>query len=254
MATPNSITKTALDIMNAAAQEIGVLAGGESLSNNDTGWVFQKLQRLIDRYNSDRTKIYNVNFQTFSPPASTQPLTIGPGAQLDINQRPVEIRSIGLMLTGTSPQVKLYLNRRDQRWWAQNRVPQLTSTLPTDYYYSPDWPNGNLYLWPIPTQANNLLIEMWGVLTEYTTYNQTFTLPPGYWDALVYELACSIAPSFERTVTPDLLRETVRAVSAIEQNNIKSPRGRTADAGMPGAGLRGGFNYYDALPANDQRG
>ena len=250
----NSITVTALQVITAAMQEIGALAMGETPSNDDQAWVLQKLQRLIDRYNADRAKIYNVNFTTFTPPASTQPITIGPTGTLSVNQRPVEIPSIGLMLANTSPQVKLYLNRRDQRWWAQNRVPQLTSTLPTDYYYSPDWPNGNLYLWPIPTQVNNLLIEMRTVLSEFTAYSGnggTFTLPPGYWDAVVYDLACDIAPSFERPVSPDLRANQMRAIRAIEQNNVKSPRGRTGDAGMPGVNTRGGFNYYDALPTND---
>lgn len=250
----NSITVTALQLITAAMQEIGALAGGETPSNDDQAWVLQKLQRLIDRYNADRTKIYNVGFQTFTLPASTQPITMGPGAQFDMNQRPVEIPSIGLMLLNTDPQVKLYLNRRDQAWWAANRVPQLTSTLPTDYYYSPDWPNGNLYLWPIPTQVNDLLIEMRTVLAEITAYQGnggTFSLPPGYWDAVVYSLAVEISPSFQKPVGPDLRLAKDEAVRTITMNNVKSPRGRTGDAGMPGIGARSGWNYYDALPTND---
>jgi len=60
-----------------------------------------------------------------------------------------------------------------------------------------------------------------------------------------------ISPSFQKPVGPDLLRLEERAVRTITMNNVKSPRGRTGDPGMPGIGARGGFNYYDALPTND---
>lgn len=247
----NSLTVTALDLIKAAMQEIGALAMGETPSNEDSAWVLSKLQRLIDRYNARRPLVYSVNFTQFALVLNTQPITIGPGAMFDVNQRPVDIDSISLVLNNTSPtQVEIWVNKRDKDWWAQNRVKNLTSTLPTDYYYEPNWPNGNLFLWPIPSAANNLLLQYRTVLAEITNYNQPFTLPPGYWDAIVYPLAVSICPSFERQATPDLVRLAAEALKAIEVNNNKSPRGTTGDAGMPGVGNRGDFNYYSGMPNN----
>lgn len=247
----NSITVSALDLITAALQEIGALAPGEEPGPGDSGWVLRKLQRLIDRYNARRPMIYNVGFTQYTLKADHSPHTIGPGLDADFgcNQRPVDIPSIGLVLTNSNPPVQISLHPRDENWWAAQPVKQLTSTLPTDYYYSPDWPLGQIFFWPIPTQVNDVLVETRSVLTEIRNYNQTFSLPPGYWDAIVYPLAVSLCPSYDRVATADLLRLESAAIKAVQVNNIASPRGTTADAGMPGtSGRRGDFNYYTGLP------
>lgn len=250
----NSITTTALEIIRSAMMEIGVLAAGEIPATTDQADMLAKLQRLFDRWNANEQMVYNVNFQTFALPINQTAVTIGPGAMLDVNQRPVDIESIGLMLTNATPNVKVWMNKRDQQWWAAQRIPALTSTYPTDFYYSPDWPVGNIYFWPVPTAANNILVQSRIILTEITTYNQAFTLPPGYWDATVYALAESLCPMFTKEPSPTLLRLKAEAIRNVESNNISSPRGTVADAGMPGTGVRGGFNYLSGLPSDWNNG
>lgn len=248
MPTANSITVTALDLIKAAMFEIGALGAGETPSGDDQAWVLQKLQRLIDRYNAREPMVYNVNFSLFTLPVNTQPITIGPGAMFDVNQRPVKIESASVVLTQTSANVDVPLNIRDEQWWASQRVKNLASTYPTDLYYSPDWPTGNLYFWPIPTQANQMRLEMRLILSEITTYAQSFSMPPAYWDAIVYPLAVSLCPSFGRTASADLIRLESQSIKAIQTNNVASPRGCPGDAGMPGLNRRGDFNYYSGMP------
>lgn len=249
-AGPNSITTTSLQLIEDAMQEIGALASGETPSNDDQAFVLRKLQRLLDRYNAREEMVYCTNFTVFTLPTNKQPISIGPvAADLEVGQRPVDIETIGLILQNSSPsQVEIWLNKRDKDWWAQQRVKNLVSDLPTDFYYEPDWPNGNLFLWPIPTGANSLIIQSRIVLTQITGYNSPFTLPPGYWDAIVYPLAVSLCPAFERQASADLLRLSMESIKAVQGNNIKSPRGQTGDAGMPGVGNRGDFNYLSGQP------
>lgn len=248
MAAPNSITVTALDIIKAAMMEIGALAGGETIALDDSAWVLQKLQRLIDRYNAREPMVYNVNFSLFTLPVNQQAVTIGPGAMFDVNQRPVRIESASVVLVNSAANVDVPLNIRDEQWWADQRVKNLAATYPTDLYYSPDWPVGNLYFWPIPTQANQMRLEMRTILIQSTTYQQSFSMPPAYWDAIVYPLAISLCPSFERNASAELVRLAAESVKAIQTNNIASPRGSTADSGMPGVGRRGDFNYVSGMP------
>jgi len=251
MASPNSITVQALDIVNAAAFEIGALAGGEQLSGDDQTWVLQKLQRIIDRYNAREPMVYNVNFALFTlnPPVDPlAPTTIGPGGDFDVNQRPVEIYSIGLILDSGTPGVELPLNRRDQDWWASNLIKGLTSTLPTDFYYSPDWPLGGIYFWPVPTASHQVRIQSRLVLGEYTGIGDSFSMPPGYWDLIVYELAISIAPGFKAEVSPILTAGRAAALKAVQANNISSPRlaSDCPSQGRAGSG-RPDFNFLDGL-------
>lgn len=247
----NSLTVTALSVISAAMQEIGALASGETIGGGDNGWVLQKLQRLIDGYNAREPLVYSVNFSEFTLPVNTQPILIGPGQAFDTNQRPVKINSWSLILNGGtdgSNQVEVPGFIRDKDWWAAQTIKNLTSTLPTDLYYSPDWPNGSLYFWPIPTAVNNVRLETRGVLTEITNYDQLISLPPGYWDMVVYELAISIGPSFNRPSTPDLLRLAVKAVKAVESNNISSPRMASDSPSQAGtSNNRPDFNFLTGL-------
>lgn len=253
--SPNSLTVTAQSLITSAMQEIGAISPGEQPSIEDSAWILQKLQRLIDRYNARQPMIYANTFTQFTLPVNLQPVTIGPGidANFQVNQRPVDIETIGVIINTTTPaQVEIWVNKRDKDWWAQQRVKNLTSTLPTDFYYEPDWQSaaglGNIFFWPIPTTTNNVLLQMRTVLTQITNYNQSFSLPPGYWDAIIYPLAVSLCPSFERQATPELIALAKDSLKTIEANNVKSPRGRTADAGMPGTEMRGDFNYYSGMP------
>ena len=249
--TPNSITVTALALINAAAQEIGTLAQGESLSADDQAWVLQKLQRVIDTFNAKRVMVYANTFNSFALVPNLIPHTIGPTGTFAVSQRPVEIPSIGLQLVNTTPNtVEIPLTPRDRDWWANQRVKNVTSTVPTDYYYEPDWPNGSIYFWPVPNQANNVLIQQRSVITEIKTAADTFTMPPAYWDAIVYGLAIALGPSFERQISPDLRGLYAEALRAVQGNNIFSPNTDTGDAGMPGVGRRGGFNYVSAQPGS----
>ena len=246
----NSLTVNALSLVNAAVQELGVLSAGENLSSDDQAWVLQKLQRLIDTYNARRVMIYTTTFTSFALVANLAPHTIGPAGTFAVNQRPVEIPSIGLQLLNTSPQtVEVPLNARDAEWWASNRVKNLTSVIPTDYYYEPDWPLGSIYFWPVPSAVNNVLIQQRTVIIDPANLAAPFTMPPGYWNLIAYELAIECADSFSKQVSPNLQARYEKALRAVQSNNIKSPRGRTVDAGMPGGQSRSGdFNYYDAQP------
>jgi len=246
----NSITVTALAIITAAGQEIGALAVGETFSTDDQAWVLQKLQRLIDRYNATEAMVYNVNFALFTlnPPANPlDPTTIGPGGDFDVNQRPVSIESIGLILDGGTPGVEVPLNRRDQDWWANNRIKGLTSTLPTDYYYSPDWPLIRLFAQPVPTASHQVRLQSRLVLTETTSYTQSFSMPPAYWDLIVYELAISIAPSFNTTPSGALTALWKAALKAVQTNNISSPRLASDSPTQTRGGRRPDFNFLDGL-------
>lgn len=227
MPAANSITVTSQSLISAAMQEIGALSPGEQPSTEDGAWVLQKLQRLIDRYNAKEAMIYSVDFQVFTLNPGPGPVTIGPGATFDVAQRPVSIESASLIMNNGSPsteQVEFPLNMRDDAWWAQQNIKGLSSTLPTDLYYSPNWPNGQLYFWPAPTAANQVRLELRYVIGQIKTYNFQFSMPPAYWDLIICELAIDCAPSFEREVSAGLQANFKKAQKIVEGNNIKSPR------------------------------
>lgn len=160
-----------------------------------------------------------------------------------VGPRPTKILNANIILNNVSPEVKVPLYIADDDWWAANPVPKVTSTLPNVLYYSANWPNGQIFLWSMQSQAYGLELETWVNLTEVGDFTYPFYLPQGYRDAVTYSLAESLGPSYDVPMaTIQLLAEAARRARAkIQTLNSSSPRIMTRDSGIPGGGRGGGY-------------
>lgn len=244
------------DLVTRALGKLQALSPGEVPDNDLMAAAMAEIVALFDQWAARGIMAYNVNFSLFTLAANHSPTKIGPNLvapefNLGANTvRPVKIVSAAWVLsTGGQAVDTPILNIRDDDWWAQNRLKSLTSTIATDLYYSPDFPNGNLYFWPIPTVANQVRLEMWGQIPQNPLSTDTFVLPPGYYDAATLSLAFRLKSILGAAaiVTPELVEEYRLAMRVVEGNNAQSPRISTAQAGMKPsrAGGRADFNWAD---------
>jgi hypothetical protein len=168
-----------------------------------------------------------------------------------LGNRPEKIVAANLIINSVSPSYNIPLNIRDADWWASQRIQGLTSSYPTDLYYEPDWPNGSLYIWPIPTTNYPIQLQSWTQIQQFNI-NQTFTMPPAYWDAVVWSLAESLMAGIPPE-DPNTVQLIVKAAAAARDKvmvaNTKSPRISTGGDGLPSGGMgrpsfdwRTGFN------------
>jgi len=241
-----------LDLIKSAMFEINILGAGETPSADEASWGLEKLQRLIDRLNAYRQAIYNVNFQVFTVQANQSP-TIGPTGNFVVNPRPVRIVSASWLLNpgSGSNQVDTPIRVADNQWWASNPNKQLTSSISTYLYYSPDVPNGTCYFWPIPTVSNPVRLELWTSLVVPITTETQLTFPQGYWDAIVLSLAEDLCSGFQKEPSPTLSERKRAAMRIIMGNNAPPPRIDT-DYGMPNSGGSGrpDFDFLTGLDDN----
>lgn len=225
---------TVLDLIQEALAEIGAYAQGETPSAADAQFALSKLNRMIDAWMAQRLFVYNLDFTQFTLVPSLTPHTIGPvGATFTVAKRPVRIEAANIVLTNVSPSVLSPLNIRNDQWWQANRVPGVTTTLPTDLYYSPTWPNGSLYFWPIPTVAYGVQLWLWNNIAEYSSLVTVVSLPQGYRSALVYSLAEELCPSFGKQLSPSLATLATKSREIVKSPNSMSPNIATMDFGMP---------------------
>lgn len=237
---------TVLDVLTDALMEIGVYASGEVPSAADATLALRKANEELDAWAARRMNAYSVAFTAYTLTPGHQPHLIGPGLtapDFAADQRPVRIEAAALILNNVTPNVDVPLNIRDDDWWANQRVKGITTTVPTDLYYSPDYPNGSLWLWPVPSFAYGIRLETWGLISQLANLGDSFSLPPGYKKAFVLSLAERLCRPFGRGAMPDLAADASRARAAIQANNAGSPRIASADFGTRGNG-RGAFNYY----------
>ena len=233
---------TAADICRAALLDLNVFEPSDSVSNDDLAFVLTKLNRILDNWNADRQATYADQFTQFTLTPSLSPHTIGPTGTWVTSQRPVSIEGASLVFpTANSPEVGITL--RDAEWYNSLSVPSLAGSTPTDLYYEPAWPNGRLNFYPVPSAAYK--VSLWTrVVLAQLALTDTFTLPPGYWDALTLTLSENIAATYEKTVPALLSRQANDARARVFNANLEIPRLVTADSGMPSTDSSGSGTYY----------
>lgn len=228
-----------------AAVEVRVARGGDPLSPNDQDLILAIFNELLDSLNGDGVALYNTTFQSFTLTAALQPHTIGIAANTPTftvtTGRPTRILAANLVLTAGTTRVPL--NLRDDQWWANIRSRLITSANPTDLYYDTSWPNGGIYLWPVPTTAYGLELEFQTQLAQVLA-TDTLDLPQGYQAALRLTLAELIAAAFGQSVSADTKRNAIDArARAWGSTNDPAPNLDTRDGGVPSGGGRSTYDY-----------
>src|SRR3989442_1448791 len=209
------------DLVTDALIENRVVRGGDVINSDDMTYGLTNLNRLLDLWNADRRAVYNESFADYTLTSSLSPHTIGSGGTFNVTQRPVSLEAAALNLGG-SPAVYAPITVRDDVWYASLSMPGLTSPFPTDVYYSPDWPLGKLYFWPVPTTAYG--VRLWTrALLASVAQTDTFSLPPGYQDALTLTLAERLAPGFGQTASAATTQVARHARATVFGNNDDTP-------------------------------
>jgi len=248
---------TARDIIIDAMTELNVVSPGESIDAALINKGLSALNRMIDSWATENLMIYARVFNTYTLIPGHQPHTLGPSTNTPApdwvfggkgDSRPVKINAASLLTTGTTPPSNLPINIRDAAWWSEQRVQQLTGQYPTDLYYDPAWPNGNLYFWPVPTVSRQVQLELPTMLTQFDL-TTNFSMPPGYWDAVVWNLAVRLWPSMSEgeQLDPVIATHAVQAKAKVKSLNSRAPNITTGGDGLPG-GRGGGFDWRIGMP------
>lgn len=229
------------DLVTNALRELNVLDASDAADAADAVFVLGKLNRIFDRWNALGVLSYVVQFYTPTLTPSLQPHTLGPTGVLLLAVRPEEILGAE-RFDGT---IKTPIRIHDEEWWLRKSNPAQTGSFVTDLYYRPSWPNGELYFWPVPSSANAIQL-MARVPFATGTLNTTFSLPPGFEDAVTLTLAEEIAEAFGATPGPKLMASGMSARAALLSKHAKRyPLRSDAGLGLGGryGGTRGWYDY-----------
>lgn len=234
---------TIQEVVTGALVEIGVARGGDAPRSEDADYACTILNRIFDDLNAEDAGVYGDTFVPYTLTPNLHPHTIGPTGTFVVTQRPEAIGGANLVLTTVTPSVRQPIYVRDRAWWLNQRIRDLATSFPTDLFYRPDWPNGELNFWPVPTAA--LQVElMTRILLAAVALTDTFSLPPGYQSFLTLTLAEQICEPMGQPLSPGLVQHAQQARARVFGRNTVTPRLHTADAGIPRGRRSGrGFNY-----------
>ena len=205
---------TAGDLIDDAAVKARIISPYDTWPNPNKAAALREMNRMLDSYANDNLIIYEQTEESFALTASQGSYTIGVSGSPDFNTvRPQEILEGTYVRVGS---IDYPLRIKSMREYRKLATKSTASTPPRWLSYNPTYPNGTIYLWYEPNSTDSIYLISLKELGTFASLTTTVTLPPGYEDLLVYELALRLNPDYGKTV-----REDVAAFYRDLKNNIK---------------------------------
>lgn len=213
---------SATDLITSALTSLGVYSVGEDLSAADASLGLRRLNAMMSSWAIQPLTIPVVAREVFTVTANDGEYTIGPGA--DFNAiRPTSIQYAAILLNASTPPVEVPSAILTEQAWQSIAIKEQTSTQWTAVFYEPTFTTsgwGTINLWPIPTTADNdLVLYFQQPLTEFSNLTTEVQLPPGYEEALSYNLAVRLAAPFGRKLSDDVRMLAVQSRAQIKRQN-----------------------------------
>jgi len=208
---------TAGELIDGALRLLGMLAEGETPSAATSQDALFAMNQMIDSWNTERLSVYSTQDQVFSWAPGLISRTLGPTGDF-VGNRPVLLDDATYFkdpANGISFGIKI----SNQQQYNGIAVKTVTSTYPQVIWVNMDYPNIDMYVYPVPTKVLEWHFISVTELTQPATLATTLSFPPGYLRAFRYNLACEIAGEFGVEPSPQVSRIAMSAKRNIKRIN-----------------------------------
>ena len=210
---------TAGDIINGSLRLLGVLAEGETPSAEMSQDALTAMNQMIDSWNTERLSTFSTQDQVFLWPAGQISRTLGPSGDF-VGNRPILLDDSTYYKdpgTGVSYGIKII----NQQQYDGIAVKTVTSTYPQVIWLNMNFPDIEMYVYPVPTRTLQWHFISVDELNQPATLDTQLYFPPGYLRAFRYNLACEIAPEFGVEPPPTVAR--IAMASKRDLKRINNP-------------------------------
>ena len=224
---------TAATIINRALRLLGAISSGASADTDEMADGLIALNAMIDSWNNERLMIYAIQDESLTLVDGQASYTIGTSGNLNTT-RPVTIEGAYVRASSLDYTVRI-LNEQE---YADIAAKSSESDIPEYCYYKPAMTSsqGVLYVYPVPTSANVMHLLTRTPFTAFASSATTVTLPPGYEQALAYNLAISIAPEYQVEPSASVVRMANTSLAGIKKTNSRPVKLYTELPALVGSG------------------
>jgi hypothetical protein len=205
----NSITRSATSFIKSGLRLVGALRSGLNLSNDELTDCQQVLNDMLDAFSAERVIIPAISIITLDDNQAPLSLVANQGSYKlgNVNQnedflmpRPVRVERVSITYAASlSNAVELPMEMLDSVQWQGVANKPSSSLLPQQCFADESnavFPDTVLYFWPVPTQANPVILYIWQALSQFADLNTQFQFPPAYAELLRFQLAVRLAAEF----------------------------------------------------------
>lgn len=228
---------TARDLITGSLRIIGAISTGEAPSAAELQDAISVLNDMLDSWSTNSLAVNARVPESFTLVPGQQSFTMGPTGNFDTS-RPLEIEQAAIQVIDTSPTVEIPLHILTHQEWADELVKAVTSTIPTKLHLRGTSPLETLEFWPIPSAANKVILYSRKPLASVSNGNTVFTLPPGYPEAIRYNLAKRLAGEYGKAMSEidlDIARESF---ANVKRQNIKPRLMKSETVALASGGKR----------------
>lgn len=214
MATVRELIQDSLELLG----EMGV---GEPMSAEDGAKGLLRLNSMLASWSTRRLFIYNITIAVFTLVANDADYTIGPSGADFTAARPLRIDSACILLTVSGNDLKVKdLDLLTQGEYVELSDKAASAVIPEKLYIDNGFPNATLYLFPRPSgSATKIQLSTWTPLSQFAALGDSYSFPPGYYEAISFNLAIQLGPSYNRRPDEALAAKALEAMNAIQNLN-----------------------------------
>lgn len=205
---------TAQDRIDRALRLIGQIPAGASPTAAETADGLEALNAMLASWRNDRLMAYSLDTLTVPLSAAQTTRTVGPSGNL-VATRPVQIENAYIVQSNMTYAVNI-LNENE---WAGIPDKTSTSTWPDRIWPNYTFPDITINLYPVPNASSDLKLVVRTPVTDIASAATTVSLPPGWDDAIDFNLAVRIAPEYEREAPPTVKQMALQTMAALKKIN-----------------------------------
>jgi len=186
---------TGLEYITGALQLIGVYQDGEAVPPASSTIGLKWLKAMLGTWSSDLDTIYASVLDTFTLTASDGEYTLGPTGDFVTTSRPNHFLRAKVRDTQN---IDHDLVIRPLREYEDFLLKEPGDSLPQFFGYNMTHPNIEVRIWPPPDTADTLRLTSFQDLATATLASE-YSVPPGYDNAIQWNLAVILAPVFSKS-------------------------------------------------------
>lgn len=228
---------SALELIKTAAQKLGAVESGASLTAEEANDGLNVLNSMLDAWAIDRRYVYQIQQESLSWTGGATSKTIGSSGDFNTT-RPERIEQ-GTFFRDSNNNDYPVMVTENREVYDRLTVKSTTSTYPQILFYDKAYPLGTLYVYPVPSSALTLKLNSWKILQSFAALTTDLSLPMGYRHAIEHNLAIELEPVFELKAPDSVIRLANKSLAALSRHNSPSMVASTEVVAV----IEGGHGY-----------